>query len=88
MKDVFSTCTHSCLSVQNSTYAAIAAGIMAVEAGHAAIIRNQLYNVRLFYQNVQMALHDSLSSMTKQIEMRKTDCFGKTRLVSHVPSSS
>ncbi len=46
------TCTYTCLSVQNSTLAAIAAGIMAVEAGHAAIIRNQLYNVRLFYQSM------------------------------------
>ena len=61
------TCTYTCLSVQNSTLAAIAAGIMAVEAGHAAIIRNQLYNVRLFDQSVQMALPVSLSSMVKQV---------------------
>ena len=29
-----------------------------------------------------------LVEMVDRIEMRKTDCFGKTRLVSHIPSSS
>jgi len=32
--------------VQSGTYAAVAAGIMAIEAGHAAIIRDQLIAVR------------------------------------------
>ena len=31
--------------MQSSTYAAAAAGIMAIEAGHAAVIRQQLYSV-------------------------------------------
>ena len=29
-----------------------------------------------------------LVELVDRIEMRKTDCFGKTRLVLHVPSSS
>ncbi len=31
--------------MQSSTYAAAAAGIMAIEAGHAAVIRDRLYAV-------------------------------------------
>ena len=30
----------------------------------------------------------SIIKLVHHIEMRKTDCFGKTRLVPHVPSSS
>ena len=36
------------LVVQSQEYAAVAAGIMAIEAGHAAVIRNQLYQVNHF----------------------------------------
>lgn len=32
-------------NLQNSTLAAVAAGIMAIEAGHAAVIRDQLYGI-------------------------------------------
>ncbi len=34
--------------LQSQTYATVAAGIEAVEAGHAAIIRYQLYQVLLY----------------------------------------
>lgn len=34
-----------CGDLQNPTYASAAAGIMAIEAGHAAVIREQLFLV-------------------------------------------
>ena len=52
---VFSMCI---VWMQSSTYAAAAAGIMAIEAGHAAVIRERMYAVSTWSDLAKLPLHD------------------------------
>lgn len=42
--------------MQSQEYAAAAAGIMAIEAGHAAVIRNQLYSYQVIMKYLSLSV--------------------------------
>ena len=53
-----------------------------------AVNRGKRFMQHIRYSMMSLCMIVKLVELVDLIEMRKTDCFGKTRLVLHVPSSS
>ena len=47
-----------------------------------------IVQLHILWSMMLLCMIVKLVELVDRIEMRKTDCFGKTRLVPHVPSSS